>query len=97
MADTTESKKVTSDPKTNALDQEAKPEDKTPAINRNADDALQLLESASALDALDPHISKRLLRRIDIYIMPLICTSVFCFAFLEAISNSNPASTSYNI
>ncbi|KAN0122938.1 putative MFS allantoate transporter [Hyaloscypha variabilis] len=85
MADTTESEKVTSDPKTNALDQEAKPEDKTPAINRNADDALQLLESASALDALDPHISKRLLRRIDIYIMPLICT-VYFLQYLDKIA-----------
>jgi ACS family allantoate permease-like MFS transporter len=74
MADKVESEKVTSDPKTNPLEQETKPDDKTPAIDRNADYALQLLESASTLDALDPQISKRLLRRIDIYIMPLICT-----------------------
>jgi MFS transporter, ACS family, allantoate permease len=74
MADMVDSEKVASDPKTASLNQETKSGDKAPRINKNGDDALQLIESASPLDSLDPQISKRLLRRIDIYIMPLICT-----------------------
>ena len=73
MSGATASEKVASDPKTTTLNQEAKPEDNAPRIVGKGDDALQLLESAAVLDSLDPHISKRLLRRIDLYIMPLIC------------------------
>jgi len=73
MTDTNETKKVADDPKTTPLNQETKPDDKAPRIDRNGDDALQLLEDASVLDSLDPHIIKRLLRRVDLYIMPLIC------------------------
>jgi ACS family allantoate permease-like MFS transporter len=39
----------------------------------NADDALQLIESGG-LGPVDPEKSRRLLRRIDLYVMPLICT-----------------------
>lgn len=39
----------------------------------NADDALQLIESGG-LGPIDPERSRRLLRRIDLYVMPLICT-----------------------
>jgi hypothetical protein len=42
---------------------------------KNADDALQLIESGG-LGPIDPERSRRLLRRIDLYIMPLICTYV---------------------
>jgi ACS family allantoate permease-like MFS transporter len=41
----------------------------------NADDALQLIESGG-LGPVDPERSRRLLRRIDLYVMPLICTYV---------------------
>jgi hypothetical protein len=41
----------------------------------NADDALQLVESGS-LGPVDLERSRRLLRRIDLYVMPLICTYV---------------------
>jgi len=41
----------------------------------NADGALQMLEAGS-LRSIDPETSKSLLRRIDIYIMPLICMYV---------------------
>ncbi|KAE9381082.1 putative MFS allantoate transporter [Stipitochalara longipes BDJ] len=85
MADTVEPEKVAGDPKTTSLNQEIKSDDKALPINRNGDDALQLLESASALDSLDPQISKRLLRRIDIYIMPLICT-VYFLQYLDKIA-----------
>lgn len=39
----------------------------------NADDALLLIESGG-LGPIDPERSRRLLRRIDLYVMPLICT-----------------------
>jgi hypothetical protein len=41
----------------------------------NADDALQLIESGG-LGPVDPERSRRLLRQIDLYVMPLICTYV---------------------
>lgn len=74
MAEEVDSEKIASDTKTTNLNPGTKPDDKASSVNKTGDDALQLLESASILDSLDPHISKRLLRRIDIYIMPLICT-----------------------
>lgn len=39
----------------------------------NVDDALRMLEAGPALGSIDPQTKKRLLRRIDLYIMPLIC------------------------
>lgn len=38
----------------------------------NADGALQMLEGGG-LGPVDPEKSKRLLRKVDLYIMPLIC------------------------
>jgi hypothetical protein len=46
-----------------------------PSSQSHADGALQMLEAGS-LRSIDPEKSKRLLRRIDIYIMPLICMYV---------------------
>jgi hypothetical protein len=46
----------------------------------NADDALQLIESGD-FGPVDPERSRRLLRRIDLYIMPLICTYVTLYDF----------------
>ena len=47
-------------------------DEKHPQYSSNADGALQMLE-AGTFSSIDPEKSKRLLRRIDIYIMPLIC------------------------
>lgn len=38
----------------------------------NADGAMQMLEGGG-LGPVDPEKSKRLLRKVDLYIMPLIC------------------------
>jgi MFS transporter, ACS family, DAL5 transporter family protein len=74
MADAVDSEEIANNPKTDSLNEVTKSEEKPGPVTKSGDDALQLLESASILDSLDPHISRRLLRRIDIYIMPLICT-----------------------
>ncbi len=41
-------------------------------VQSNADGALQMLEGGG-LGPVDPEKSKRLLRKVDLYIMPLIC------------------------
>ncbi|KAJ6184319.1 hypothetical protein N7519_005620 [Penicillium mononematosum] len=50
------------------------------------DGALQLLEAGSA-SVLDPAASRRLLRKIDLYIMPLICI-VYFLQYLDKIAIS---------
>lgn len=50
------------------------------------DGALQLLEAGSA-SILDPAASRRLLRKIDLYIMPLICI-VYFLQYLDKIAIS---------
>ena len=50
----------------------ASPIEKIPQYQSNADGALQMLEAGN-FSSNDPEKSKRLLRRIDLYIMPLIC------------------------
>lgn len=76
MADTIDSEKVVSDPKTATLSHDIGSDDKSPhtGISSKADDALRMLEEAPDVGLIDPQKSKRLLRRIDIYVMPLICT-----------------------
>ncbi|KAE8442002.1 hypothetical protein EG329_003938 [Mollisiaceae sp. DMI_Dod_QoI] len=59
-------------------------DDGTPQYQSNADGALQMLEGGS-IGSVDAEKSKRLLRRIDIYIMPLICI-VYFLQYLDKIS-----------
>jgi len=47
------------------------------ALRSNADGALQLLEDGGDLGVIDEATNRRLLRKIDLYIMPLICTVYF--------------------
>ncbi|KXG47635.1 Major facilitator superfamily domain, general substrate transporter [Penicillium griseofulvum] len=62
-------------------------EKKTPYVQSTAaDGALQLLEAGSP-SVLDPAASGRLLRKIDLYIMPLICI-VYFLQYLDKIAIS---------
>jgi MFS family permease len=47
------------------------------AVQSNADAALQLLEDGGDVGVVDEATTRRLLRKIDFYIMPLICTVYF--------------------
>ncbi|KAJ5356502.1 Major facilitator superfamily domain general substrate transporter [Penicillium concentricum] len=64
----------------------AEHEKKTPYVQATGDGALQLLEAGSP-GALDPAASRRLLRKIDLYIMPLICI-VYFLQYLDKIAIS---------
>ncbi|KAJ6139369.1 Major facilitator superfamily domain general substrate transporter [Penicillium samsonianum] len=62
-------------------------EKKTPNVqSTTGDGALQLLEAGSP-SILDPAASRRLLRKIDLYIMPLICI-VYFLQYLDKIAIS---------
>lgn len=73
MSDNDNSEKKDFDPSTPAL--ATLYHHGTPPYQSNADDALKMIESGT-LGPIDPEKSKRLLRRIDLYIMPLICMYV---------------------
>lgn len=80
MADTVDPvdpEKVAADPKTIPVMPNVKSEDGPAIVPSKADDALRMLEAGPVLGSIDPQKSKRLLRRIDLYIMPLICMWVF--------------------
>ncbi|KAJ5497034.1 Major facilitator superfamily domain general substrate transporter [Penicillium fimorum] len=64
----------------------AEHEKKTPYAQATGDGALQLLEAGSPSVA-DPAASRRLLRKIDLYIMPLICI-VYFLQYLDKIAVS---------
>jgi len=74
MTDIVDSEKVASDTKAISLSHHIKSDDEAPRIPNKADDALRMIESGPTLGSVDPQKSKRLLRRIDLYVMPLICT-----------------------
>lgn len=76
MTEIHNSEKAVSDPiKTTSVSQAVNVNfsDDTTKSHSNADDALRMLEAGPSLGSIDPKTKKRLLRRIDLYIMPLIC------------------------
>ncbi|KAJ5782429.1 hypothetical protein N7457_004203 [Penicillium paradoxum] len=63
-------------------------DEKTPHVHStNGDAALQLLAEAGPLGDIDPQASGRLVRKIDLYIMPLICI-VYFLQYLDKIAIS---------
>jgi len=74
MTDTVNPEKIASDPKASSLSHHINCDDEAPRIPNKADDALRMIELGHGLGSIDPQRSKRLLRRIDLYVMPLICT-----------------------
>ena len=62
--------------------------EKVPVVQSTVGDgALQLLAEAGSVGVVDPETSRRLLRKIDLYVMPLICI-VYFLQYLDKIAIS---------
>ncbi|PLN80217.1 putative MFS allantoate transporter [Aspergillus taichungensis] len=63
-------------------------DEKSPAVQTSGGDgALELLAAGGRSDNLDPEASGRLVRKIDLYVMPLICV-VYFLQYLDKIAIS---------